>query len=96
MLSGASHSATTIHQMGRVAGGCRGGVFGRGGGGSQGGGACARPTTTTCIPPRGMCVWGSWGTEVCIPGPDHLAQHHKQCVILMLLELMRDNSEGTG
>ena len=50
---------------GGLAGGCRGGVFGRGGG-SQGRGACARPTTTTCIPPRGMCVWGFGDTEVCM------------------------------
>ena len=32
-----------------------------GGGGSQGGGAYARPTTTTCILPGRMCVWGGFG-----------------------------------
>ena len=31
------------------------------GGGSQGGGGYARPTTTICIPPGGMCVWGGLG-----------------------------------
>ena len=32
--------------------------FGHGGGGSQGGGGCGRPTTTICILPGGLCVWG--------------------------------------
>ena len=29
-----------------------------GGGVPKVGWACAGPTTTTCIPPGGMCVWG--------------------------------------
>ena len=40
--------------------GVGGGVL-LGGGGSQSGGAYARPTTTKCIPPGGMCVWGGFG-----------------------------------
>ena len=50
-------------KIGRGLVGCWGGVGWRvwggspvGGGGSQGGGAYTRPTTTTCIPPGGMCV----------------------------------------
>ena len=49
--------------------GVGGGGFGRGEGeGSQGGGGggCARSTTTTCIPPAGMCVWGFGDTKVCM------------------------------
>ena len=51
---------------GGSAGGCVGGYWRFIGGGLQGGGACARPTTSTCIPPGGMCVLGFGGMEVCM------------------------------
>ena len=43
-----------------------GSIRGSAGGGVPNVGACARPTTTTCILPRGTCVWGFGGMEGCM------------------------------
>ena len=56
---------TTPPHLSVKTGGWGGAVLG-GGVQPRGGRACARPTTTTCIPPGGMCVGGFGGTEVCM------------------------------
>ena len=53
-----------IHVKTWGGGGGGGDVQPRGGRVPKVGGACAQPTTTTCIPPGGMCVWGFGDTEV--------------------------------